>query len=764
MATQRQAGGRGRPFYLWHEDTPGQFTRYLPPWTTWEEAANARNRILEARAARGEPQWMINRIFSEWHISQTKPTKQPRGSSPQRDFGRAQPSFGSASRDKVTAVRTAADPNRLLRAAADYGRPAHGDGVRFKPRGHDFYVTGRINHIFGRNAHVTIFDSHSLRRMGVKPGMYLGRPVWVKHVRVPVRSLEVIETRAEWQTPGRKSKVRRDWWDSIKRGIKRGMEKKPSTAPSHVPVRQHGTIAQREQQYQAAKARAVASGASLPYLLLFDLPRGRPGRRVVDFVGPYYNRPASQVRDEGIYDPGEKRPYAQVVVLSTEQARMIRAAKATEPGEKRGAVDALLRAFGGRAAAPRKTKARTRRGSARDPGRAQHLGRAGQRRGQGQSTIFVEEREHYGEPSLFFYVNAPGGCEWAKSHHTILGDTWECSEGRRSDFAYAIVSAYPGWQKEARQEYPNVRFKHLEYSPPRQWIGSARRDPQRAGIVGVRDQVSRDRKKPHIDTILDELASSYEMEDPRAIGMHGQLPGWNRQPETDPQFNAAWKAFKNSLSRLSEREAVSILHRAAAGNRIDPRLYQTARAAVKRPTRRDWWSDLKTKASRTYARARSKVGAPLTIRRAGFTALPHDAYKSRRGYMGNVRTSYANLVGLFGRPKVDKDDEVMFFTVVDDQGRTSLISSKQGPSLAQLRRGEHMWTLHGDGDARQLRGFIKRGELRARPQRASRDYGALPRLSPEQRWLRDVQAWQLGLPPPPAPKRKRRSSYKRDRY
>ena len=107
----------------------------------------------------------------------------------------------------------------------------------------------------------------------------------------------------------------------------------------------------------------------------------------------------------------------------------------------------------------------------RDPPRARTLPR-GPRRGAGQRTIFFEEDDDAeGGPRLTFYVRGPGAAEWAKSKQSILGSSWEVTE-RGGDFAYAMTEPYAGWRRDARQEYPNVKFQYLEYSPPRSWIQS----------------------------------------------------------------------------------------------------------------------------------------------------------------------------------------------------------------------------------------------------------------------------------------------------
>lgn len=99
----------------------------------------------------------------------------------------------------------------------------------------------------------------------------------------------------------------------------------------------------------------------------------------------------------------------------------------------------------------------------------------GPRRGAGARTIYWHDSD---DGKLHLYVRGPGAAEWAKSKGEILGDSWDVDR-RNGDFAHAMADRYAGWQKDVRKEgYRTVKFKHLEYPPPRSWITS--RDRARA--------------------------------------------------------------------------------------------------------------------------------------------------------------------------------------------------------------------------------------------------------------------------------------------
>ena len=113
----------------------------------------------------------------------------------------------------------------------------------------------------------------------------------------------------------------------------------------------------------------------------------------------------------------------------------------------------------------------------------------GPRRGQGRRTIYWEISDPFGEgDQVQLYVREAGALGWAKNQGSILGSSWEGANG--DDFAYTSVSYYDGWLDDARDEYPNVRFRQLEYSPPRSWIQARDQAIRNRRSGSRRDQVS----------------------------------------------------------------------------------------------------------------------------------------------------------------------------------------------------------------------------------------------------------------------------------
>ena len=209
----------------------------------------------------------------------------------------------------------------------------------------------------------------------------------------------------------------------------------------------------------------------------------------------------------------------------------------------------------------------------------------GPRRGQGRRTIYWEISDPFGEgDQVQLYVREAGALGWAKNQGSILGSSWEGAGG--DDFAYTSVSYYDGWLEDARDEYPNVRFRQLEYSPPRSWIQArdqairnrrakkkrTQREPAKRGFFG---SFGRKRtKRPSEEELSQATGAGYSATIRRLAG----------RPGDQAQFREATSELRALLERVEREkgpEARARVQRAAAEGAAEAREHF---AAGHRPT------------------------------------------------------------------------------------------------------------------------------------------------------------------------------------